>query len=53
VKPVFFSLLGSKEDVESCRAFLEGHQMPFFLFPEMGVRVMAHMWRYARRIGEA
>ncbi len=49
-KPVFFSLLGSKENVEACRAFLEEHRIPFYLFPEMAVRVFAHMWRYARRV---
>ncbi len=49
-KPVFFSLLGSRENVEVCRAFLEEHRIPFYLFPEMAVRVFAHMWRYARRV---
>jgi acyl-CoA synthetase (NDP forming) len=49
-KPVFFSLLGTREDVEENRAFLEKHGIPFYLFPEMAVRVFAHMWRYARRV---
>ncbi len=52
-KPIFFSLLGVKEDVETCRAFLEGHQIPFTLFPELAVRAVAHMWRYARGMSEA
>ncbi len=52
-KPIFFSLLGIKEDVETCRAFLEGHQIPFTLFPELAVRAVAHMWRYARGMSEA
>jgi acetyltransferase len=52
-KPVFFSLMGTKEDVENCRAFMESHRMPCYLFPEMGVRVLAHMRRYARRNMEA
>jgi acetyltransferase len=48
-KPVFFSLLGRKEDVESCKQFIEANRIPFYLFPDMGVRVMSHMWRYARK----
>ena len=48
-KPVFFSLLGRKEDVESCKQFIEANRIPFYLFPDMGVRVMSHMWRYAMR----
>lgn len=48
-KPVFFSLLGAKEDLEACRSFLEGQGIPCFLYPETAVRVISHMWRYARR----
>jgi acyl-CoA synthetase (NDP forming) len=47
-KPVFFSLLGKKRDVDSCSQLLEENRIPFYLYPEMGVRVLAHMWRYAR-----
>jgi acetyltransferase len=47
-KPVFFALLGTKEDVESCRAFLERHRVPSTLFPEAAVETLARMWRYAR-----
>ena len=47
-KPVFFSLIGEKGDMEGCRAFLEGNRIPMFLLPEMGVKVFSHMWRYAR-----
>ena len=46
-KPVFVSLLGRKEDVESCKQLIEANRIPFYLFPDMGVRVLAHMWRYA------
>jgi acyl-CoA synthetase (NDP forming) len=46
-KPVFFSLIGIKEEVEGNRAFLEAHGIPFYLFPEMGIRAFANMWRYA------
>ncbi len=49
-KPVFFSLLGVREDVETCRAFLEENRIPFYLFPEMAVQVFRHMWRYAQTI---
>jgi len=52
-KPVFFSLLGTREDVEENRAFLGQHGIPFYLFPEMAVRVFAHMCRYARRVRES
>jgi len=51
-KPVFFSLIGMKEDVESNRAFLEANGIPFYLFPEMAVRVFACMWHHARRVPE-
>jgi acyl-CoA synthetase (NDP forming) len=47
-KPVFFSLLGRNEDVASCRQLLEENQIPFYLFPDMGVRVLRHMLDYAR-----
>ena len=50
-KPVFFSLLGRKEDVESCKQLIEANRIPFYLFPDTGVRVLAHMRRYAL-IGE-
>jgi acyl-CoA synthetase (NDP forming) len=50
VKPVFFSVLGDKDLLEACRAFLEKHQIPSYLFPEMAVRVFAHMRRYARKM---
>ncbi len=47
-KPVFFSLLGRKTDVESCKQLIEENRIPFYLFPDMGVRVLAHMWKYAQ-----
>ncbi len=47
-KPVFFSLLGKAPEVEACRGLLEENRIPFHLFPETGVRVMAHMRRQAR-----
>ena len=53
VKPVPFSVLGDKDELEACRDFLEEHQIPSYLFPEMAVRVFAHMRRYARKMKPA
>ena len=50
-KPVFFSLLGTKEDMEDSQTFLEQHRIPYCRFPEMAIRVLAHMLRYARTVG--
>jgi acyl-CoA synthetase (NDP forming) len=47
-KPVFFSLLGAKKDIDAGQTLLEENRIPCYDFPEMGVRVFAHMWRYAR-----
>jgi acyl-CoA synthetase (NDP forming) len=47
-KPVFFSLLGAKKDLEACRAFLEENRLPCYDFPEHAVQVFAHMRRYGR-----
>ena len=52
-KPVFFALLGPKEDVEACQELLEESRIPCYLFPEMGVRAFSHMWRYASRQRES
>ena len=49
-KPVFFSLMGIREEVEMCRAFLEERGIPFCLFPETAVQVFCHMWRYAQTV---
>lgn len=51
-KPVFFSLLGAKKDIETCQDFLEGNRLPCYDFPEYAVRVFAHMWRYGRVRGK-
>jgi len=47
-KPVFFSLLGAKKEIDVCQNFLEENRIPCFDFPEMAVRVFAHMWKYAQ-----
>jgi len=52
-KPVFFSVLGEKEKVDACRALLEGHHIPAYLFPETAIKVFAHMHRYARKTRQA
>jgi acyl-CoA synthetase (NDP forming) len=46
-KPVFFSLLGAKKDIDACQSFLEENRIPCFDFPEMAVRVFAQMRKYA------
>jgi acyl-CoA synthetase (NDP forming) len=46
-KPVFFSLLGTQKDIEMSRVFLEENRFPCYEFPEMGVRVLARMRKYA------
>jgi len=51
-KPVFFSLLGSKKDKETCEGFLEGNRLPCYDFPEHAVQVFAHMWRYRKARGK-
>jgi len=47
-KPIFFSLLGAKENVEACQGFLERNHLPCYDFPENAVRVFADMWKYFR-----
>jgi acyl-CoA synthetase (NDP forming) len=47
-KPVFFSLLGAKKDLDTCRAFLEENRLPCYDFPEHAVRVFAQMWKYGK-----
>jgi acetyltransferase len=48
-KPIFFSLLGNKKDIEACEDFLERKRLPCFVFPDHAVRVFAHMWRYSKQ----
>lgn len=52
-KPVFFSVLGEKDKVDACTIFLDGHHIPAYLFPEMAIRVFAHMYRYACKTRQA
>ena len=49
-KPIFFSLLGTKKDIEATVAFLEEQGYPCFDFPEMAVRVFARMWQYNKTV---
>lgn len=46
-KPVFFSLLGPREEVEANKEFIEAHGVPFYLFPETAIRVFSNMRSYA------
>ena len=48
-KPVFFSLLGSKKEIDLCQKAIEDQRIPCFDFPEHAVRVFAHMWKYANK----
>jgi acetate---CoA ligase (ADP-forming) len=48
-KPVFFSLLGAKRDIDAAQTFLQKNRIPCYDFPEMAVRVFANMRRYARQ----
>jgi acetyltransferase len=52
-KPVFFALLGAKEDVDACAGYLDDNRIPVVLFPEMAVRVFSHMLAYAKTVGKA
>lgn len=52
-KPVFFSLLGNKDDIENSRTYLDKQQVPSYLFPEMALRIFSNMLQYARTVGEA
>ena len=47
-KPVFFSLLGTQNDMDLASTFLEENRVPCYAFPEMGVRVLARMRQYAK-----
>jgi acetyltransferase len=48
IKPLFFSLLGAKTDLEACTAFLEENRLPCYDFPEHAVRVFAQMLKYGK-----
>jgi len=48
-KPLFFSLLGSRKDLQLSQAFFDESGFPCYDFPEMAVRVFSRMWQYARR----
>ena len=54
-KPIFFTLMGDRNETRNAQDYMLSRRIPTFLFPEMGVRVFAHMARYAehRRRQEA
>jgi acetyltransferase len=47
-KPVFFSLLGTKKEIDLCQKGIEDQHIPCYDFPEHAVRVFAQMWNYAQ-----
>lgn len=47
-KPVFFSLLGGRKEMEEAALSLEERGFPCFALPEMAVRVFSRMWRYKK-----
>ncbi len=49
-KPVFFSLSGDKDGVQATGDFLLDQKIPFFQFPELGVRTLARMWQYQQTL---
>ncbi len=49
-KPVFFSLMGSRPEARETGDFLLKNKVPYYLFPETGIRTLAYMWRYAARM---
>jgi len=48
IKPVFVSLLGSREDLAATEDFLRKERIPVVPFPETAVQVFARMWRYVQ-----
>jgi acyl-CoA synthetase (NDP forming) len=47
-KPVFASLLGSREDISIAEDFLRSERIPVTPFPETAIQVFARMWRYVQ-----
>ncbi len=48
-KPVFISLLGSKEDTRSAGDYLLKQKIPCVSYPETAIQAFSHMWNYAKR----
>ena len=48
-KPVFFSLMGSRTQMQTTSNFLLKGKVSCFMFPEMAIRTLAYMWQYARQ----
>jgi len=49
-KPVFFSLMGDRDRIQSTGDFLLKSKVPYSMFPEMAIRTLAYMWQYARYV---
>jgi acyl-CoA synthetase (NDP forming) len=50
-KPVFVSLLGSREDLAATEDFLRKERIPVVPFPETAIQVFARTWRYVQMNG--
>ena len=50
-KPIFFALLGARDDQRAASDLLLSNRVPCFLFPETAVRVFGHLVRQARNTG--
>jgi acetate---CoA ligase (ADP-forming) len=51
-KPVFFSLMGPRDEIQPTGDFLLKNKVPYYMFPEMGIRTFSYMWQYASRNGK-
>lgn len=51
-KPVFVSLLGSKEDMRSASDYLLKQKIPCVSYPETAIQAFSHMWNYSKRKSE-
>lgn len=52
-KPLFFTLLGTWDDLYATYRLLLSRRIPCVPYPETAVRAITHMWRHARRVGVA
>ena len=47
-KPVLFSILGARKEMEEFRVFMDDSMIPSYYSPEMAIKVLSNMRRYAR-----
>lgn len=48
-KPVFFTFMGTRRDIEIYQSFLEMNRVPCFDFPESAIRALTRMCQHAQR----